>query len=184
MSNPPVNFKSTNKNFKFTATIAYSSTCRPNITNPLLKRRPKCKQIANGISTLSQQALRKMGTTITFGSIGQKEKHHWIHYISQTIKSILKLKILKRKRRSKIQQIISLQSESSTQIIDLMASNQSKVALIQKTSNLTNIQYSHHQDNYNYWRIHININIMDYVAKQFLHLKSHHDDSSLQTLWK
>ena len=35
------------------------------------------------------------------------------------------------------QQIISLQSDSSTQIIDLMASNQSKVALIQKTSNLT-----------------------------------------------
>ena len=97
MNNPPVNFKSTNKNFKFTANIAYSSTCRPNITNPLLKRRPKCKQIANGISTLSQQALRKMGTTITFGSIGQKEKHHWIHYISHTIKSILKLKILKDK---------------------------------------------------------------------------------------
>ena len=114
----------------------------------------------------------------------KEEGHHWIHYISQTIKSILKLKILKRKRWSKIQQIISLQSESSTQIIDLMASNQSKVALIQKTSNLTNIQYSHHQDNYNYWRIHININIMDYVAKQFLHLKSHHDASSLQTLWK
>ena len=43
------------------------------------------------------------------------------------------------------QQIISRQSESSTQIIDLMASNQSKVALIQKTSNLTNIQYPHHQ---------------------------------------
>ena len=75
-----------------------------------------------------------------------EEWHHWIHYISQTIKSILKLKILKRKRRSKIQQIISLQSESSTQIIGLMASNQSKVALIQKTSNPTNIQYSHHQE--------------------------------------
>ena len=51
------------------------------------------------------------------------------------------------------QQIISRQSESSTQIIDLMTSNQSKVALIQKTSNLTNIQYSHHHHNYDYCRI-------------------------------
>ena len=32
----------------------------------------------------------------------KEERHYWIHYISQTINSILELKILKRKRWSKI----------------------------------------------------------------------------------
>ena len=83
----------------------------------------------------------------------------------------------------KDQQIISLQSESSTQIIDLMASNQSKVALIQKTSNLTNIQYSHHHHNYDYCRIqyrHQNyeFHYNNLQTKQFFLLTSHHSHTS------
>ena len=59
-----------------------------------------------------------------------------------------------------------------------MASNQSKVALIQKTSNLTNIQYSHHH-NYDYCRIqyrHQNyeFHYNNLQTKQFFHLTSHH----------
>ena len=81
------------------------------------------------------------------------------------------------------QQIISRQSESSTQIIDLTASNQSKVALIQKTSNLTNIQYSHHHHNYDYCRIqyrHQNyeFHYNNLQTKQFFLLTSHHSHTS------
>ena len=77
------------------------------------------------------------------------------------------------------QQIISRQSKSSTQIVDLTASNQSKVALIQKTSNLTNIQYSHHHHNYDYCRIqyrHQNyeFHYNNLQTEQFFHLTSHH----------
>ena len=81
------------------------------------------------------------------------------------------------------QQIISRQSKSSTQIIDLTASNQSKVALIQKTSNLTNIQYSHHHHNYDYCRIqyrHQNyeFHYNNLQTKQFFLLTSHHSHTS------
>ena len=83
----------------------------------------------------------------------------------------------------KFSTIISRQSESSTQIIDLTASNQSKVALIQKTSNLTNIQYSHHHHNYDYCRIqyrHQNyeFHYNNLQTKQFFLLTSHHSHNS------
>ena len=74
-------------------------------------------------------------------------------------------------------------TKRKTQIIDLMASNQSKVALIQKTSNLTNIQYSHHHHNYDYCRIqyrHQNyeFHYNNLQTKQFFHLTSHHSHTS------
>ena len=60
--------------------------------------------------------------------LDKKEKHHWIHYISQTIKSILKLKILSEDEGITIncittaielhQQIIWLQT-GSTQVIEV-----------------------------------------------------------------
>ena len=83
----------------------------------------------------------------------------------------------------KFSTIISRQSESSTQIIDLTASNQSKVALIQKTSNLTNIQYSHHHHNHDYCRIqyrHQNyeFHYNNLQTKQFFLLTSHHSHNS------
>ena len=69
------------------------------------------------------------------------------------------------------QQIISRQSKSSTQIIDLTASNQSKVALIQKTSNLDycRIQYRHQNYEFHYNNL---------QTKQFFLLTSHHSHNS------